>query len=457
MRARRSAVVLLVTGATCLAGAAFPLFAATADPELGSGLGSYNLAANAPVLQARYDDPPNNCSASAAGPAACEGVLNESVSTLRNGPIGHALSSVGWPGSHGGNVGSLLIVAAGAPDSVTALNDPVRAENFSSSKDDTVTNNSVPGATMVATATATKVSASALIGSAQANALGSFGQISSSSSTTLTGPNSAEAVAHSQVQDITLGPLHINAIVSDAKATTDGRTAVPSGHTVVTGATVNGVPVTIDEHGVTVQTNNVAFPSQATDAVNSALAQAGMTIAVSTPIGKPEGASVVYNAGGLTVVWAPPAPPSLPPPAPGLPKGGVASLMIGGAQVAVDASEGYGGGGSSDGSTDTGGTSVDGTTGASTSVSGTLPMSSATSGVPTDLGSGFVPPPTVGGSAAPITAASAASSMTLPHGLSPWLGVLALVGATFVMAGLRRLPDRVLVAPASACPQGDLA
>jgi hypothetical protein len=45
----------------------------------------------------------------------------------------------------------------------------------------------------------------------------------------------------------------------------------------------------------------------------------------------------------------------------------------------------------------------------------------------------------------------------LPHGLSPWLGGLGAAGGVLVMAGLRRLPDRVLAASSSSCPNGDLA
>ncbi len=454
MRARRSAVVLLATGATCLAGAALPLFAASADSEPGSELGSYNLSANAPVLQVRYDEPGVQCSATAAGAGACEGVLNESVSSLRNGPVGHALSSVGWPGTLGGNLGSLLVVAnSNVPSQATALNDPVKAENFTGRKDATVTNNQIPGATMTATATATKVSATSVIGAVQATPLGSLGQISSSSSTSVTGPRTAEAVAHSQVQDITLGPLHIGAIVSDAKATTDGKTAKPSGRTVVTGASVAGVPVSIDERGVTAKGQGAPVaPKQLTDAVNSALTQAGMTIALSAPTGKPDGPTVLYNAGALNIVWkipsAPADAPSLPLPV-ALPKPGTASIMIGGAQVSVDATEGYSVDDGGSVPPYDGGTAIGGT-GSSAAVP---PLTSGTPNVSgTDPGS--LPGPAVGG---PLPVETAASSAPLPHGLSPWLGGLALVGAALVMAGLRRLPDHVLVAPASSCPRGDLA
>jgi hypothetical protein len=437
MRARRTAALLLATGVTCLAGAAFPLLSpATAADEPGSGLGSYSLSANAPVVQIREDYAVSNCSASAAGTGACEGVVNESVSSLRNGPIGHALASVGWPGTLGGNAGSLIIVAQpGAPDQVSMLNDPVRAENFTNGPKDTVTNSTVPGALMTATATATNVAATSEIGQAQSTPLGTFSQIRSSSSTKLTGAAKAVATAHSEVHDVTIGGvLHLGAVVSDATATTNGVTAVPSGHTTVTGATVNGVPVTIDEHGITVQTQNVPFPGQVTDAVNTALANAGMTVLVSAPTGKPSGADVVYDAGRLVLVWKQQG-------------AGTLTMMIGGAQVAVSSSPGYDDGGSTDGGT-TGGTTgalAGGTTGAPLTGSvtpGTLPGSDPI-------------PPAVTGPGPSVAPENRAYSGALPHGLSPWLGALAVVGAFLTMAGLRRLPDRVLVANPTSCPNGE--
>lgn len=437
---RRSAVMLLATGAACLATSVLPLLTAQADDEPGSAFGSYSFAANAPVAQVRFDSAANQCPAAPAGPGSCEGVVNESVSTLRTGGIGHGLASVGWPGGLAGNLGSLAIVM-GAPPEASQLNDPIKAENLSSGDKDTVTNTSVPGVTMTATATDTKAGAASTIGQDLSTPVSTFGRVHSESSTALTGVRSGVSTAHSEVQDVTIaGVLHLGTVVSDAKATTDGVKATATGRTTVTGASVNGVPVTIDERGITVQAQNVPLPSQATDAVNSALKQAGITVSLSTPVGKPEGAGVVYNAGSLVVVWAPQA-------------GTTMSMAVGGAQVAATAEPGY---------VDNSGTVVDtgGTTGGTTGTTGVPTavapgLSGGSAGAP-GLGSDSVPPPATGGSA-PLTAAPASSVKGLPHGLSPWLGVLAVAGAALVMAGLRRLPDNVLVAPASACPQGDTA
>jgi hypothetical protein len=431
-------VLLAATGVLCLAASALPLFPATADEELGSGFGSFSLAANAPVLQARVDDG-GQCAGKPVNAAPCEGVLNMTNATLRNGPIGYALSSVGWPGTLGANLGTLAVVL-GAPPEATALNYPVRAENSISGKDDTVTNSTMPGTVMSATATDAKVEAKASVGLNQPTPLGNLGSVSSWSRTSLTGKSTAEAVAHSEVQNLSLGGvITIEAVVSDAKATTDGTKAVATGRTRVTGAAIGGIPVTIDERGVSVAGTSIPGLGDAQAAVNAALSQAGMTIAVSTPIGKPEGSSVTYNAGALNVIWQPDAKTTL-------------SLLIGGAGVVVASSEGYDfdlGGGPTDPGTavPAGGTPVE------TTVPPAFTGGTATG---PDLGGTPVPPAVT----APVTnldTTPVAASSALPHGLSPWYGVLAALGAGLIMAGLRRLPDTALAVPATACPQGDNA
>lgn len=439
MRGRRAGAVLVAAGLLCLAGSAVPLVAASAEDEPGSDLGSYSLSANAPVMQVRYDDPKNQCNANPAGLAGCEGVVNESVSTLSNGPVGAALSSVAWPGTLAGNLGNLLIVASGGqlPSEATALNSPVRAEAHTGGTNPVVTDYppapAPPLAHMKSDAQATKVTAEAVVGGLQQSAVGSLGASTSRTVTELTGAKTAKATAHSEVQDITIADvLHLGAVVSDATATTDGTTAKASGRTVVTGATVAGVPVSIDENGITVDTQNVPLPSAATDAVNAALANAGITVVLSTPHGTPSGAGVVYDAGALAVVWK-------------IQDGMALSAEIGGAQVSVTSSPGFDFGGPPPPSFD--GDTPGGTTGGSV-----LP--------PPPLSGGTVAPPALGGTAPPPTVtqpfvpASVAAHAPFPSGLSPWFGALAVVGSLLVMAGLRRLPDRVLVASPSSCPNG---
>jgi hypothetical protein len=422
----------------CLAGAAIPLVTASADAEPGSGLGSFSLSANAPVLQVREDYAAQQCSASTAGTAGCEGVVNETVSTLSNGPVGHALSSVTWPGTLAGNLGNLLIVASGGqvPDQAKALNSPIRAEAHTGGTNPVIADYPpAPAPTiahMKAEALPTNVNAEASLGGLQQPSVGSLGASSSRTSTKLTGVSAAQATAHSEVQDVTIaGVLHLGAVVSDAVATTNGTTATATGHTVVTGATVAGIPVSIDENGITVMTQNVPLPKQATDAVNAALASAGITVALSEAHGTPVGATVAYDAGSLVVLWK-------------QQEGMALSLAIGGAQVATTSAPGF---------TYTPPPLPDGgTTGGSTTGAAVAPPPLSSGGAPQLGGTGQ--PPTVTGPPSFVPKV-AGHTIPMPGGLSPWLTALALLGAGLVMAGLRRLPDRVLVAGPSSCPNGE--
>jgi hypothetical protein len=437
---RRSGALLLAAGLACLTSAAFPLVGVHADEEPGSGFGAFALSANAPVMQAQFDYAAQRCSVETAGTAGCEGVVNESVSQLSNGPVGHALSSVTWPGTLAGNLGSLLITAGGGnvPPEANQLNSPIRAEALTGAPAPVV--NDYPPAPaptlahMRAEVKPAKVTAEAALGGVQQAAIGSLGASTSRSSAELTGVATARATAHAEVQDINIGGvLRIGAVVSDASATTDGVKAGAKGRTEVTGATVAGIPVTIDENGVTVQTQNVPLPTkQLTDAVNGALSQAGLTVALSEPHGTPVGSAVSYDAGALVVLWKPQADTAF-------------RVVIGGAQVAVSAGPGFDFGGPTTGTT------------------GGLPGGTTTGGVsvpPPLTGGGDAPPvlggtdvpPAVGGPLAPVLSATHAP---YPSGLSPWLVTLAVVGAGLMMAGLRRLPDRVLVAAGGACPNGE--
>lgn len=446
MRVRRTAVLLLATGTACILAGALPLVPATADGEPGSGLGSFALSAAAPVADVRFGYPAQQCTDQEVGTAGCEGVINESVSQLTNGPVGYALSSVVWPGTLAGNIGTLLVVASGGkvPSSATALNDPVRAESHTGGTNPVV--NDYPGngaptlAHMVADAEATKVTAEATVGSVTNVTVGSLGASTSKTSVALTGVKSATAQADSHVQDITIaGVVHLGSVTSTATAMTDGTTAKGTGHTTVTGATIAGVPVSIDDRGVTVQTQHVPVPSQATDTVNTALQNIGMRIAVSQPYFTKDGASIVYTAGSVVLYWQPPAAPAPVPSPPTL------TVVLGGAQVSVKATNGFSFGCPTCPPL-TGGT-TGGTTGAVAGPPPITPGSVATTG-------GTVPPPAIGGTPQ-IAPQLASNPLSLPHGLSPWLGVLAVLGSGLVMAGLRRLPDRVLVASATACPNGE--
>lgn len=436
---RHSALALIAAGAACLASAAFPAMHATAatgesDAAPGSGLGSFNLSASAPAYQVMQTDAAY-CYGSSAGVNGCELVVPEAVSTLRNGPIGLGLAAIAWPGGLAGNFGSLLITASNGeiPQDARMLNDPVKAEARTSTGPDTVTYDSVPGTVMKATAKDDRTSAEAFVSPLTDAPVGSFGKSSGDSSTAVTGPSTAVATAHSFVKDVDLaGVIKIGSVDSTARATTDGTRATVTGGTQVTNMTVGGIPVTVDERGVHVSGNALPVGGGA-DQVNAVLKNAGLTILLSKPVGKPDGADVTYNAGSLVISWKPDAANST-------------TVVLGGVNVSLTATE---------------------------ALSYELPVTEAPPAPapvsPVDPGTtapapelppivsapapelpGEVPPEVapVPQAAAPVLAATRSP---LPEGLSPWLVLTGLLGTGLVAAGLKRLPDRLLTATGPVC------
>jgi hypothetical protein len=427
--------VLVVFGLCCVVAAVFPGVHASAAGDPGSAFGSYALSAAAKGVQLTVGEP-TYCYTNPAGLQGCDGDVPIATSNLSNGPTGSATAAVAWPGALAADIGSLIITASNGqvPDQARTLNDPIRAQVRTGQSPDTVTYDSVPGNTMKATAKADVTSADAHVQALSAASVGTFGPMATATNTQLTGPKAAISKATSSVSDIDVaGVLHIDSVVSTATATTDGTTAKVTGKTTVTGATIAGVPVTIDERGVTVQGSSVAL-STLTSIVNSALSQSGMVLRVSEPQGKPIGSTASYDAGSLVAVFKPDA-------------GHTFSVVIGGAAVSVKAGKAFDFG--STGGTFTGtttGTIPTGTTGGGSSG---LVSAPGTTGGPLPTG-------TSGSEPAPQTfvpgTQSAASTKPLYGGLSPWLGVLGLLGASLMAFGFKRLPDKVLEAIPSACP-----
>ena len=431
----RTRSVLVVTGVTCLVGAVVP--PVLAQEEKGAGLGSYGLAANAPAVQVQIDDG-GRCGRSTASTAGCEGVVPESVSTLAKGPIGFALSSVVWPGTLAGNLGSTIILAGGeeVPPEATMLNSPVRAEARTGGDDAEVVYDDVPGSTMKARARDDEVTASAEVAQSAALGAGTFGNSRSSTRTAVTGPALAVAEASSSVSDIAIagGVVTIGSVRSTATATTNGKTATVVGSTVTTGMEIAGVPVSITDKGITVQGTSAPLNKTLTDTVNAAVAAAGMTIALSQPVQTIDRGNADYRSGSLVFVWQPQPDQQF-------------TVVLGGAAVSVQAEPEL-----------------------SFDLGGELPVTADPITAPVvsggDPGTGTAPEPPVTGDLGPAVApepaapaagqepvtAPVAQRMALPDGIPPVSLVLGLIGAGLVAGAFRRLPDRLLEeAPTTRC------
>ena len=68
-------------------------------------LGSYSVIASAPGLEFTEDEP------SAQAHPEGQGSAPYTTSLLTGGGLGYGLSTIAWPGSYGGNAGSLILVA----------------------------------------------------------------------------------------------------------------------------------------------------------------------------------------------------------------------------------------------------------------------------------------------------------------------------------------------------------
>lgn len=428
----RTAAGRLAVGAVCLAVAGAGLLApgpARAAAAPGSGFFSLGLLAESGGQRVIFSP-----EATGQPPGAAEADVPFAQAQL-TGSLGRALSSVAWPGALAGNLGTLIVISGG-PEQARALNDPVRAQAQSTSGPSKVTNDSVPGAAMTAQATDALVRADAVLGGDRSSGLGSFGSTRATSVTRTSGPTAAAATATSTVQDVAIpaAQLKVSSVVSKADARTDGARASATGSTVVTGMSIAGVPVSVDSDGVSAAGQGTSLAPVAS-VVNQALANAQAQVFLTDPRRSVKGGTASYDAGSLVVSLG----------------NGAVIVVLGGAKASAAATRS---------------SPLDLTVAplpvvppappaaaggappaASAGATGGAPALPASGPAPVG-GAGVGPPPQVAGA----TPAAAGSPLRLPGGLDPLWLALALVGAALTAAGLRRLADRVLCPPGTACP-----
>lgn len=380
--------------------------------EPGSGFASYGLVANAPGLavEGLYRD--------------VAVTVPETTSTLSTGGVGASLATVAWPGPIVGNLGTtMLVVSDQAPPQVTALNDPVRAEARSGGTQH-ATYTSLPGTTLTAAATNDTVTASSQTGSTSLP-VGVVGTVSGATRTAFTGTTQAVGSATGLVQDLSLagGAIKIGSVTSKATATDDGVRVTGSGSTVVSGMTVGGIPVSVDDQGLHVAGTSAPLATQAlTDAVKAL----GLTAVLTQPRVTKSAGTVTVNAGALVLVYSQGA--------------SSYALTLGRAAVGLAASRG--------------GPAVG--LPVLPTVGSALPPAAApavTGGAPAlgTTGAAPVAAPSVSTPAPSVVQTVRAAAVRLAGGASG-LGVAGLLLlATGLVVALRRLPDRLLAATEEQC------
>jgi hypothetical protein len=296
--------ILSALGAVCLG----PIGTARAD-----GLVSFEISTGGRAVQAFMDD--------GTGARSAEAEIPESTADLRAGPVGRAFSSIVWPGPIAGNLGSLLrVLQPSLPPTVTALNDPIRAQATTGQNPPTSTL-SLPDVTMTATASDQLVEARATVGTLTAESGPTSGFSSYGSASLRNGAPSGSASASASGVSLAAGLLKIGAVTSTASASSDGNKGAGTASTVVAGLSVAGVELTVDDHGLHLGATGVALNGMINRLADELLASAGIQVALGVPTRTVNGASATMVAPALVVTIKLPS--------------GVLGLVLGGAQASV--------------------------------------------------------------------------------------------------------------------------
>jgi hypothetical protein len=175
--------------------------------------------------------------------------LPASITNMDSGPSGFALASLVYPGPLVADLPTVLALG-GVPNANQIPAYPVRSQAFYPAGPTTASQDLGSGREIAAT-DASSASAQAVYGAAQLPPALNVGSVTSASESHL---EASAVVSRTRVEltgvDIALGVIHMDSIVTDLVATSDGSVSSSSGTTVVTGMKVLGQPATIDGTGV---------------------------------------------------------------------------------------------------------------------------------------------------------------------------------------------------------------
>jgi len=324
--------VFALFGVVLVAASLFGGVAARADDS--TNLSSFDLATSAAALRWEVD--------LKASPIPAEHTVDLSIplsrAELSAGPAGHALASTAWPGD-------TLAKACSAAPQVPCYT--VDAETFSPQGPADASNDQVAGSEMKAHSQGLLSTAIARF-TPQGGPGASFGPMSTTSHSEAKA-NQAITESTSSLSNIDLGGgvVHIDSILSNAKVISDGVKAVVTGGTTLSGVTVAGVPVFIDQDGAHVATMGAGGNplKQVLDAgVAAALKTAGITFDLPGPIKKVADAEGNIVATGLIVTLDDGPLVALIPPGSGLPADptGKTTIVLGQAAASASAAGAFG-------------------------------------------------------------------------------------------------------------------
>jgi len=346
------------------------LLAGGARAATAPTLGGWNVSADGNGIDIVID----NATGLAGIHPFTEADFPEAESQFETGPFGSGLATVFWPGSAGGNFGSLseeLGIPSQLEPYVSKLNDPVKAnaQYPAGPTSATYPAGAPDGAIeMQSHATAAGTTATAALTDESVPSLISFssakGTSSSSANTTAVGTGTSDFGGISLLG----GLIDIGAVTSTATATSTGTTSSGSSATHVSGVTVLGQPASIGSDGLVLPssfTNASGILGPVLDAAEElALQQVVSALDIKVTelpsIQTQNGASDTQTSGGLQIELTPPsvlattletamaplapyfpAQAAIVPTLPGLLQGGTLTITIGRATASADASPAF--------------------------------------------------------------------------------------------------------------------
>jgi hypothetical protein len=256
-----------------------------------------------------------------------EGTLSLATTSLSSGGRGFGRASTVWPGTLVAGLRPLLEIGSGQRLPIPDYPIVVEQKEYEDAK-----HSESPGITMstdvkpehaIATATDAGVLVPAVL------SVGSISTVSESSLEVKTITSTVTTTLNGI--DIAAGALHIDSIESKALAASDAKTATCGGGVKVTGATVGGTPVQIDETGVHAQGQSVLPGVDLNGVVAGLLGASGVEVRTLGAVDGCDGALANRTTGGVLLSIPLPAVPPVPP-------GGKVYVILGSTTASAGAS-----------------------------------------------------------------------------------------------------------------------
>jgi hypothetical protein len=267
-----------------------------------SSLGGWSVTANGNGIDIVID----NAVGLAGAHPFTEADLPAAESDFASGPFGSTLASIFWPGSAGGNLGSLsgeLPIPSQLQPLLAQTNDPVRATAQYPAgpvNSQYPTGGSNGAVEMKAHADTNGTSATAALADEQIAGLVGFGSVKGTSSSTAS--SKAIGTASSQLSGVSLlgGLIQIGGISSTATATSDGNTSSGQAATHVGEVTVLGQPASIGNDGLVLPTALVnSLGPVVGPLLHQTITALGITVTIVPSSETHNGASESITSGGV--------------------------------------------------------------------------------------------------------------------------------------------------------------